>query len=690
MKKLYFLIACIALAGMLASCSSKKVEIKSGGLSIEFNDKMMTRLKIDLPKDALVSDSFTHSEYIEALNFVASEFDLKSQNGYLTTGALGDGKVHELKGVYDKGATKIEKIVRVFEYEKYPEVLFFNTSYVNNGDEEVLIEKWVNNKYQVLKSNNDTVPDFWSFQGRSTAARADWVLPLRPGFLQDNFMGMNDSDYGGGVPVVDIWRKDVGIAIGHLEMVPKEVSLPVYYGKNDDYVTINIEKSYGYEDLVSIAKGDTLNTLETFVAAHKGDYYVPLKKFSEIMQNKGLEFVEPEPTAFESIWCGWGYERTFTKEEIIGTLPKVKELGIKWAVIDDGFQIAEGDWRVDKSRFSDGSRDMKEMVDAIHDYGMKAKLWWAPMAADPGSKILKDDPLVKLINKDGAPQYITWWNSYYMSPAYEGTLEHTKETIEMFMEDWGFDGLKLDGQHMNAVPADYNWKRPLEYPEKSIEMLPDFFELIYHTAREIKHDAVVENCPCGTCMSYYNMPYTNQFVSSDPLNSWQIRLKGKTYKALAPGAAYYGDHVELSDNGTDFATSFGIGAVLGTKFTWPKNNPNVEEDYLLTPEKEKIWKKWFGLYDKMMLSKGDYLGDLYDIGYDKPEAHVIRKDGKMYYAFYSEEWDGDVEFKGLNENANYRVYDYFNDTEVAEISGNSPIVKLKFKEFMLLSLTPVE
>jgi alpha-galactosidase len=321
---------------------------------------------------------------------------------------------------------------------------------------------------------------------------------------------------------------------------------------------------------------------------------------------------------------------------------------------------------------------------------MKAKLWWAPMAADPGSKILKDDPLVKLINKDGAPQYITWWNSYYMSPAYEGTLEHTKETIEMFMEDWGFDGLKLDGQHMNAVPADYNWKRPLEYPEKSIEMLPDFFELIYHTAREIKHDAVVENCPCGTCMSYYNMPYTNQFVSSDPLNSWQIRLKGKTYKALAPGAAYYGDHVELSDNGTDFATSFGIGAVLGTKFTWPKNNPNVEEDYLLTPEKEKIWKKWFGLYDKMMLSKGDYLGDLYDIGYDKPEAHVIRKDGKMYYAFYSEEWDGDVEFKGLNENANYRVYDYFNDTEVAEIAGNSPIVKLKFKEFMVLSLTPVE
>src|SRR5690606_21977539 len=162
-----------------------------------------------------------------------------------------------------------------------------------------------------------------------------------------------------------------------------------------------------------------------------------------------------------------------------------------------------------------------------------------------------------------------------------------------------------------------------------------------------KPNAVIENCPCGTCMSFYNMASTNQTVSSDPLSSWQIRHKGKTYKALVPKTAYYGDHVELSDNGTDFASSLGIGAVLGTKFTVPSSTVNEEAaKFLLTPEKEKVWKKWFTLYNEKMLSKADYLGKLYDIGYDKPEAHVINKQGTLYYAFYADSWKGQIELRG--------------------------------------------
>ncbi len=38
---------------------------------------------------------------------------------------------------------------------------------------------------------------------------------------------MNSSDYGGGTPVVDVWRRDVGIGVGHVELAPKLVSLPV-------------------------------------------------------------------------------------------------------------------------------------------------------------------------------------------------------------------------------------------------------------------------------------------------------------------------------------------------------------------------------------------------------------------------------------------------------------------------------
>jgi alpha-galactosidase len=38
------------------------------------------------------------------------------------------------------------------------------------------------------------------------------------------------------------------------------------------------------------------------------------------------------------------------------------------------------------------------------------------------------------------------------------------------------------------------------------------------------------------------------------------------------------------------------------------------------------------------VSPSQFLGTLYDIGFDLPEAHVIRKDKEMYYAFFARNW----------------------------------------------------
>ncbi len=683
------LVGMVFLTGIIffSTCSKQNVEIINGNISFFVDRQMHTKIDLGFKNSRPIFDDFVVSDFLITKNYSFSDFDIESIEEKNINDSIGTGFVHIIKGSCRNNRATVEKVMKVSCYDKYPDLLLFDIYYVNKGKEDLLVEKWVDHKYNIKDCFRDSLDDFWSFQGSTTAERGDWVKPVNPGFFQENYMGMNDCDYGGGTPVVDLWRQDVGLAIGQVEMVPKEISLPVYYNKYTDYATLNLEKDY--EDFHSFSCGDTLRTIESFISVHQGDYFSTLRKYSNYMQDKGIKFIESEPGAFEPVWCGWGYERTFTKDEIIGTLPKVKELGIKWAVVDDGFQIAEGDWRVNKKRFSKGSQDMKDLVEAIHQNGLKAKLWWAPLAADPGSKILQDDPLVVLINREGAPQYITWWDSYYLSPAYQGTIDYTKETVTTFLKDWGFDGLKCDGQHMNAVPPEFNWSRPLDYPEKSIEKLPEFFKTIYETARSIKPHAVVEHCPCGTCMSFYNMPYTNQFVSSDPLSSWQIRLKGKTYKAIAPQTAYYGDHVELSDSGSDFASSFGIGAVLGTKFTWPKNNPDVKENYLLTPEKEVLWKKWFSLYNKLMLSKGEYLGDLYDIGYDKPETHVIKKDGIMYFAFYNDKWKGNVSFRGLKENTEYKVVDYFNNKEIGNISNENPVLYIEFNDFCLIKLLPV-
>ena len=251
----------------------------------------------------------------------------------------------------------------------------------------------------------------------------------------------------------------------------------------------------------------------------------------------------------------------------------------------------------------------------------------------------------------------------------------------------GYEGLKIDGQHLNGAPPCYNPLHHHAYPEQSVEGVATFFKMVFETARSINPDAVVEICPCGTAYAFHTMPYMNQPVSSDPESSWQIRLKGKTLKALmGADAPYYGDHVELSDNGNDFASTVGIGAVVGSKFTWPKDRTKRKRA-LLTADKEDLWKKWVALYEKYRLSKGQYLGELYDIGFDKPETHAIQKDGVMYYAFYAPEYKGTVEFRGLETSGTqFNVIDIVSDQVVGTIDGKNPELDVEFNNFLIVQV----
>ena len=162
------------------------------------------------------------------------------------------------------------------------------------------------------------------------------------------------------------------------------------------------------------------------------------------------------------------------------------------------------------------------------------------------------------------------------------------------------------------------------------------------------------------------------------------------YAAMCPDLAYYADHVELSDGGLDFASQVGVGGVIGTKFTWPATNPDATEcgGSLLTPEKEALLRKWVPIYKTKMLSKGTYL-NLYTYGIDKPEAHVIEKDGALYYAFYAPSWDGSpITLRGLDPACTYIVTEYTADEPSSYvIEGSSPVIKPVFEGNYLIEVT---
>jgi alpha-galactosidase len=88
-----------------------------------------------------------------------------------------------------------------------------------------------------------------------------------------------------------------------------------------------------------------------------------------------------------------------------------------------------------------------------------------------------------------------------------------------------------------------------------------------------------------------------------------------------------------------------------------------------------------------MLSRGEYLGTLYDIGFDKPETHAIRKDGNMYYAFYAPRWDGQVTLRGLGARS-YRVTDYVNGRDLGVLQGPAATLAIHFERHLLIEAKP--
>jgi alpha-galactosidase len=550
--------------------------------------------------------------------------------------------------------------------------------FVNKGSAPVSVDA-IETSARILKGG-----EVWSFQPSSTGERKDWVLPVEKGFYQKNFMGMNDSDYGGGIPMVSIWSKDACLSVGLTEPVLKQVSLPVSRRGNVTRTAVRQE----FAEAVTVAPGDTLFALKQFVADGKGDFFQPLRDFAGYMHEAfGWNAPVSPEEAYEPVWCAWGYERTFTADEVIGTLPKVVELGFKWVDIDDGYQICEGDWTANERI---GAEGMRRMTEAVHEAGLKAKIWWAPMAADPGSTQASAHPETLLVKADGSHEDISWWDSWYLSPVNPYTWQYTKDLVDMFLVDWGFDGFKLDGQHLNLSEPDYNPASGLSRPEEAQERFPAFFEQLYERAQADKPGSVVQICPCGCAINFFNLPYMNQAVASDPTSSAQIRMKRMAYAAMCPDLAYYADHVELSDGGLDFASQVGVGGVIGTKFTWPETNPDATEcgGSLLTPEKEALLRKWVPIYKSKMLSKGTYL-NLYTYGIDKPEAHVIEKSGALYYAFYAPSWDGSpITLRGLDPACTYTVTEYTADEPSSYvIEGSSPVIKPVFEGNYLIEVT---
>jgi len=498
---------------------------------------------------------------------------------------------------------------------------------------------------------------------------------------------------------------------GHAETLPLVLSIPVET-TSDGRVAAEVRIPAN----TTLRPGEVFATPRTFLAVYQGDYYEPLSMWSNAVEREGLARPKNNDENYAVSWCGWGYEENVTPKQMLETIPKLKELGIHWATLDDRWFNGYGDWQPRSDTFPGDA--IQKMVSNFHGQGFKVQLWWLPLAVEDGhygyekhryaiADVLREHPDWLVLDKNGKPARMTR-NLATLCPAVPEVQAYHKQLTERFIRDWGFDGHKLD--NIYSVPPCYNPKHHHKSPMDSVYAMGEVYKTIFETTRALKPDSVTQSCPCGTPPSLAWFRYMDQAVTADPVGSVQVRRRMKMYKALlGPRAAIYGDHVELTrvanegsdelDLGSDFASTLGTGGVLGTKFTWPDYGPKLKNVYL-QPEKETHWKKWIALYNQKMLSKGTFR-DLYVYGYDVPEGYAIEKDGSMYYAFYLmgktdtniktngevKSYKGEVELRGLQPKS-YKVVDYVNDRDYGTVTGPTAKLNIDFTGSLLLEATP--
>ncbi len=551
----------------------------------------------------------------------------------------------------------------------------------------------------VLELDSEWAHDLWSMQGAAVGWGQDFAFKLPAELERENYLGHIQNGEGGGIPIVYFWNQTGGLSLAHIEPTQELWYMPV--SVSNEKITVAFEDRR--ERTLNV--GEIFETPRVLLSFHEGDFFEPLKLYREAMALQGLKSPEPNHEDFAPAWCSWGYEFDVQPSEVTGVLPKIKELGIHWLTLDDRWFDRYGDWNPREDTFPNGVDELKQMNEKIHTAGGLSQIWWYPLCVEDGvggwdaqtygiSQLLKDHADWLVHNEDGSIAR----NNRGLAMLCSGLTEvqnYTSALTRKFISEWGFDGHKLD--NIYGMSACYNPAHKHTSPEESVRGFAEVYRQIFEITRQLKPYSVTQICPCGTTLTHTLISATDQTVTADPTSSAQIRQRIKFYKGLmGPRAAVFADHVELSDGSIDFASCFGAGGVLATKFVHPLDDSlktRLKEYWALTEDKEVLWKKWFDISTQHSLADGEYL-NLYDLAFDSPEAHAIRKDDSIYYAFFmqdmNESYSGKIQLRGLDESKQYQVRDYVEDRILAEVAGNNPFIQVEMKGAVLLKVMPVE
>lgn len=701
-----FLGSRVGLAGLALALGGPPVkaqgfELASDQVRVRYDDRMSREITwLGAAEHSLLVSDPSAQEGVEVRGVAGTVFRLdpdRSSEERRSDPELGPVVEGTVVGVLEdeEHGLSLERETRVQLPEALP-VALFETTYRNRGRDPVHLDRVYSQR--ILLDRRRAGPDqpSWalaSFQGGAYHWSDDYALiRLRPGFAQTNFQGVDDvqgaEGAGGGMPFVDVWGPTMGVALAHLEKTPQWLSLPVRVrpdGKVEVAITEEPRAKLGQREWLE--PGEAFHTVLTAVIFHHLDFHDPLRIYGQLLRRRGIAIPETSPpSAYEPYWKSWGFGPDFTVDGILGLLPELASMGIRMANVDDGWYDFKGDWQLNRSpgKFPRGDPDIVVLVRKMHEQGFRTGLWWYPLGVSPKSRLAREHPEL-LVQDELGGHPLDPSGLYQLCPAYEPALRHIDAVIQRAVAEWGFDGLYTDFQGLDAVPPCFNPAHGHRTPLDSFESLPKVFALIHDTLHRLRKDPYHEVCICSLPHSPYAMPFYDEASASDPINTAQMRRRIKVEKAIRGGTFAVGDCYQVPlDEWSGFSVPQSFESTMGTGAQMTTFYADLDD------AQRALWRRWFHEYRERDLARGEYL-NLYDLAFDEPEAHVVRKGRELYYGFFAEVWPRNrrLELRGLDPGTTYTVEDYAHRRQLGTVSGAKPYLETAFKESLLLHLVPI-
>ena len=233
MKNRLFFIGIAAL--LFASCG--QTVIKSGDLTLKIDGNMHYKVESSAPDAQKYFNDFQAADLLIADEAVIEDWKVKKVRKTVDE----NGTIYTITGQWKENGYDIEKTLTVKTVKGFEGMVLTQSSYANNSDKILTVKALESNKLKV--ASDETV---WSFQPTSSARRDDWILPVDESFYQKNYLGMNHTDYGGGIPMVTLWRRDANLSTGLVEPNLKLISMPVKKVRYEDFVTMSLLQEFEY------------------------------------------------------------------------------------------------------------------------------------------------------------------------------------------------------------------------------------------------------------------------------------------------------------------------------------------------------------------------------------------------------------------------------------------------------------